>query len=171
MPFTDSTAPQPTTALMLADFAPPEVRVLLDLEVSEHVVYGFSCALELPADVAGHLIAATQGERSGWANDNEDEWLDELPIAGAGGLVEITERTAVCHGVRTIPAETAYVRQDRAHLAAAVRLVSAELADEARERFEALVLDAGLRVRCECGWNLALDQTHCGKCRRPAPAS
>jgi hypothetical protein len=171
MPVTALTGPRAAPALPLADPVPPEVRVLLDLEVTEHVVHGFSCALDLPADEAAHLVAAAQDERSCWANDNEEAWLDELPIAGAGGVVEVTERTAVCHGVRTISAETAYVRQDQARLAAAVALVAAELGDDAMEQFEALALDAGLLLRCECGWNLALDDVRCGRCRRPSAAS
>lgn len=166
MSIADSTALHSTPAPALADPEPHEVRVLLDLEVTEHVVYGFSCALDLPPDAAARLLAAAQDERSDWANDNEEAWLDELPVAGAGGVVE---RTAVCHGVQAIPAETPFVSQDRARLAAAVTLVFAELDDDATEQFEALALDAGLLLRCECGWNLALDEIRCDQCRRPAP--
>jgi hypothetical protein len=171
MSITDSTTLHTSSASPLDDSEPSEVRVQLDLEVSEHVVYGFSCALDLPHDAAARLLAAGQGERSDWANDNEDAWLDELPIAGAGGVVEIAERTAVCHGVRTLPAQTAFVGQDRARLAAAVALVFAEIGDDATEQFEALALDAGLLLRCECGWNLALDEIRCDQCRRPAPVA
>ena len=67
----------------------------------------------------------------------------------------------MCHGVRTIPVETACVRQDRVQPAAAA-LVTAELGGKAMEQFEALVLDAGLLLRCECGSNLALDEVRCG---------
>jgi hypothetical protein len=164
------TSPRTAPALPLSDRAPSEVRVLLDLEVTEHVVYGFSCALDLPADEAAHLLSAAQDERSAWANDNEDAWLDELPIAGAAGVVEVAERTAVCYDVRSIPAETVCVRQDQARLAAAVALVAAQLSDDAREQFEALALGAGLLLRCECGRNLALDEVPCRTCRRTVSA-
>lgn len=170
MPVSASIAPSSATAPLL-DPTPSDVRVLLDLEVVEHVVYGFSCALDLPADEADRLINAAQDERSAWANEHEDEWIDELPIGGFGGVLEITERTAVCHGIRTPAADIVTVRQDQAHLAAAVALVAAQFDDDAMEQFEALALDAGLLRRCECGWNLDLNEVRCGQCRRPAPAS
>ena len=169
MSIAQSTAPRTATAPVHADLKPSDVRVLLDLEVSEHVVYGFSCSLDLPPDVASRLLVAAQDERSDWANDNEDAWLDELPVVGAGGVVEVTERTVICHSVRVIPIGGTCVRQDRARLAAAVALVFAELGDDAAERFEALALDSGLLLRCECGWNLDVDELRCDQCRRPAP--
>lgn len=51
-------------ALPLAGSVSPEARVLLDLEVTEHIVYSFSCALDLPADEAAHLVPAAKDERS-----------------------------------------------------------------------------------------------------------
>lgn len=54
--------------------------------------------------------------------------------------------------------------------AAAVAHLFAHLDGERQERFERLVVDAGLLLGCEsCGWNVALDARACENCGNHLP--
>ncbi|UIX34316.1 hypothetical protein [Streptomyces sp. GQFP] len=62
-----------------------EVRV--EMTVTEEVTYDFPVTVEIPAEVADDPEAVTD-----YFAENEDLWLDDLPIDASRGSLSVNER-------------------------------------------------------------------------------
>lgn len=67
---------------------PEETRIRVEMTVTEEVTYTFPVTVEIPADVVGDEDALID-----YLAENEDLWLDELPVNGsADGSLSVDER-------------------------------------------------------------------------------
>ncbi|NUP46256.1 MAG: hypothetical protein HOW97_02920 [Catenulispora sp.] len=75
------------------DDADDEQEMTVEITVTEEVTYTFTSTFHLTAEEAAEADGLSDGELAAWLEENEELWLDDLDPTGAGGYLDINERS------------------------------------------------------------------------------